>query len=132
MLDAAHTKTLLDDLADDADAKVAARYHAQAKEGLINPIVLAQLLDVRPQMIYGYIRKGKFTQENAFGVNNTQKITIRLDEANQFAAGYVGRKTARAEEEGERIKAELAGETYVKPGKRKATTSLPTEEVEEE
>ena len=121
MSDNAYTAPTLDNLAEFCeDPKVVARYHAQAKEGLINPIVLAQLLEVRPQQIYGLIRKGKFTQEDAFGINSTQKITIQITEAEKYAAGYLGRKVARAEEEQLRIKAELAGETYVKPSKRKA------------
>ena len=115
MSDNAVSAPTLDALAEDADIKIQVRYHAQAKEGLINPIVLAALLDVRPQMIYGYIRKGKFTQEdNVFGINNTQKITIRLVEAEKYAAGYVGRKESRAEETQLKIESELRGEVYVK------------------
>ena len=98
-----------------------ARYAAQKAEGIVNPIVLANLLDVRPQMIYNYIRKGKFTashdengnpiNEHVFGTNNTQKKVIALDEANTFAQGYLDRKVAREEKKAAQIEAELRGET---------------------
>lgn len=107
-------KSVLETLAESADPKVAARFHAQANEGLISPIVLAELLDVRPQMIYGYLRKNKFADENAVGVNNTQKKTILLTVAEIFAAGYIDRKETRAEEKEAKIKAELQGEVYKK------------------
>ena len=112
--------TLLDELALTADPKVAARYNAQAQQGLINPIVLAQLLEVRPQQIYGLIRKGKMAttgDADPFGINSTQKITISLAVANAYAQGYVGRKTSRAEDAEARIKAELAGEVFVRGNK---------------
>ena len=107
-------KSILEVLADNADPKVAERFHAQAKEGLISPIVLATLLDVKPQMIYGYLRKNKFAEEDAVGVNNTQKKTIRLSVAEQFASGYLARKEIRAEEAQAKIEAELRGEVYKK------------------
>ena len=105
-------KSVLEELAESADPKVAARFHTQAKEGLVNPIVLASLLNVRPQMIYGYIRKGRFTQEGASSINNTQKITLRLDEASQFALSYISRKEALEEKKKAKIQAELRGEVY--------------------
>lgn len=107
-------KSILETLAESADPKVAARFYAQASEDLISPIVLAKLLDVAPQMIYGYFRKNKFTDENVLGVNNTQKKTIRLSIAETFAAGYIDRKETRAEEKEAKIKAELQGEVYKK------------------
>jgi len=108
------TKTLstLEALATEADAKTQARFAEQSAQGVVNPIVLANLLGVRPQMIYNYIRKGKFSQEEAaFGENNTQKIVIQLNEANAFALAYTDRKVARETAAAEKIAAELAGET---------------------
>ena len=107
--------TLLDELASaiaDSEPLTARRYMDQKENGVINPIVLAKLLDVRPQMIYNYISKGRFTQEEngAYGTNNTQKITIRLDEANVFAASYSERKSTREAEQQEKIQRELRGE----------------------
>ena len=108
------TKTTLDTLAEQADAKIKARYAEQREAGVVNPIVLAALLDVRPQMIYNYLRKGKFTDvAEAVGENNTQKKVIHLDEANTFAQGYVDRKVERETKKAEKIAAELAGEELV-------------------
>lgn len=105
--------SLLDELAvqlSKTDPITVARYMDQKQQGLINPIVLAKLMGVRPQMIYNYIRKGRFTQEDAFGINSTQKITIRLNEAIGFASSYVGRKENREEAEANKIQRELRGE----------------------
>jgi hypothetical protein len=109
----AQPETTLDHLAQelrrDATAKnlvVVQRYFEQKKEGVVNPIVLAALLDVRPQMIYNYIRKGKFTDlSEGLDFNNTQKRVIRYDEANTFAQQFVGRREAKAA----KIEAELEG-----------------------
>lgn len=104
--------SVLETLASEADARTQARFAEQSAQGVVNPIVLANLLGVRPQMIYNYIRKGKFSQEeNAFGENNTQKIVIQLDEANAFALAYTDRKVAREAAHAEKVAAELAGET---------------------
>jgi hypothetical protein len=103
-------KSTLDTLAEGADKRTQERYAEQAANGVVNPIVLANLLGVRPQMIYNYIRKGKFSEsEQAFGENNTQKKVIFLDEANTFAQGYIDRKVAREAKEAEKVEAELAG-----------------------
>jgi len=109
-------ETTLDHLADellkDKTAKhlqIVARYNEQKANEVVNPIVLAALLEVRPQMIYNYIRKGRFTDlsEDGHGAdfNNTQKRVIRFDEANTFAQQYVGRQEVKAA----KIEAELAG-----------------------
>lgn len=92
-----------------ASPKIQARFAEQSAEGIVNPIVLAELLEVRPQMIYNYIRKGKFSQaeaDSSTGFNTTQKKVIDLREANVFAAAYVGRKAAKAA----KVEAELLGE----------------------
>lgn len=104
------TKTTLDTLAESANERVQKRYTEQKENGVVNPIVLAELVGVRPQMIYNYIRKGKFTEsENAFGENSTQKKVIYLDEANTWVAGYLDRKVTREQKQAEKVDAELAG-----------------------
>lgn len=109
------TLSTLDTLAQTAPAHVRARYEAQRDQSVVNPIVLAQLLSVgsekpvKPQMIYNYLRKGKFTQNpEAIGQNSTQKKVIDLGEANAFAQGYVSRRVARESEQAAKIAAELA------------------------
>jgi hypothetical protein len=105
-------KSTLEQLAENAPANVQKRFAEQAAEGVVNPIVLAQLVGVRPQMVYNYISKGKFSQaEDAFGTNNTGKKVINLDEANTWAQGYLDRKVTRETKEAEKVAAELAGET---------------------
>jgi hypothetical protein len=76
------------------------RFAKQAEEQVVNPIVLANLVGCRPQMVYNYIRKGTIK-----GVkdNNTQKIVIPLDEAQRWANEYLTRKG----EKQLRIEAEL-------------------------
>jgi hypothetical protein len=69
------------------------RFAAQAAEEVVNPIVLAELLGCRPQMIYNYIGKGKI---KAVAHNNTQKKVIPLDEAQRFANEYLTRKAMKA------------------------------------
>lgn len=104
-------QTFLDTLAEQTTPQVRERYEAQKAEGIINPIVLAQLMRVRPQMIYNYLGKGKFTEvEGAVGTNTTQKKVLKLDEANTWAKGYFERKVARETKAEEKAKAELNGE----------------------
>lgn len=107
-------KSTLEQLAENARPHIQARFAAQSAEGVVNPIVLAELLGVRPQMIYNYLGKGKFTEvEDAVGSNSTQKKVIRLDEANTFAQGYLDRKVVRETKAKAKIEAELAGEAGV-------------------
>jgi hypothetical protein len=77
---------VLDQLAAD---KKHARFAAQATEEVVNPMVLADVLEVRPQMIYNYIRKGKIASVTS---NNTQKKVIPLSAARVFARQYLQRK----------------------------------------
>lgn len=96
--------SVLEQLAEHTDDRTKARFAEQSANGVVNPIVLATLLDVRPQMIYNYIAKGKFSQEeNAVGSNNTQKKVIDLREANTWAAAYLVKRQAKAD----KIEAEL-------------------------
>jgi hypothetical protein len=85
-----------------ANAKVA-RYEEQKAEGVINPIVLAQCLDIRPQMIYNYIGKGKIKAAE----NSTGKKVIAFEDGVTFAQMYLDRKV-KADM---KVKAELAGAT---------------------
>jgi hypothetical protein len=105
-------KSTLEQLAEKADKNTQARFAEQAAEGVVNPIVLAKLVGVRPQMVYNYLAKGKFTEvEGAVGTNSTQKKVIQLDEANTWAQGYIDRKVTRETKEAEKVAAELAGTT---------------------
>jgi hypothetical protein len=68
------------------------RMQEQLEHGVINPILLARYIGVRPQMIYQAIRDGKLT---AVDFNNTQKKFIRLGEAIRYASRYLNRKQQR-------------------------------------
>jgi len=68
------------------------RYAAQAEEGVIAPGVLAELLGIRPQMVYNYMSKGKIKNVTS---TVTQKKVIALEDAEAFAAGYLARKVER-------------------------------------
>jgi hypothetical protein len=86
------------------DATGEDRLQLQRQLGVVNPIMLAKALGVRPQMIYNYIRDGKIKTVDR---NNTQKITIDVLEAERWAQTYLGRKAAKAA----KIEAELRGES---------------------
>ena len=104
----------LERLAENTDERTKARFVEQSAKGVVNPIVLAKLVGVRPQMVYNYIKKGKFTTEDtegAFRSNSTQKKVIDLAVANAWAQGYLNRKVARETAQAEKVAAELAGET---------------------
>jgi hypothetical protein len=85
-----------------------ARLLEQKEQGIVNPIVLAEAIGVRPQMIYSYIRQGKIKSSDKGGVrtNNTQKIVIDWDEAVAFAQRYLDKKARQQA----RIERELRGE----------------------
>jgi len=78
------------------------RFRAQYDEGIVNPVVLAALLKVRPQMIYNYIKQGKLPEQ----YNETQKMVIPWATAVEFARAYLNRKATKAA----KIAAELQGE----------------------
>jgi hypothetical protein len=59
---------------------------------VISPYVLAQFLDVRPQMIYGYIKEGRIKSVRD---NNTQKLYIEEEEALRFAYKYLENRARR-------------------------------------
>ena len=86
------------------------RVQAQLKDGILSPMLLAELLNVRPQMIYQYIGKGKIT---AVQLNNTQKKVVRIAEARRFAREYLSRKQQRdfdATVKAAQVQAQLRGE----------------------
>jgi hypothetical protein len=84
------SETVLDEVASEQRNT---RFQMQASEGIVNPMVLADVLEVRPQMIYGYIRKGKIP---TVSYNNTQKKVIPLTAARDFARLYLQGKVDRA------------------------------------
>jgi hypothetical protein len=63
----------------------------QQEQGVVNPIMLAQAIGVRPQMIYNYIRQGRI----ASVMGNTQKKTIAWSVAVDFAQKYLNRKAVK-------------------------------------
>jgi hypothetical protein len=75
----------------------------QQEQGVINPIMLAQAIGVRPQMIYNYIRQGRIASVTD---NNTQKKTIAWSVAVDFAQKYLNRKAVKAA----KVERELAGQ----------------------
>jgi hypothetical protein len=84
-------------------SKPIARLQEQKAFGVVNPIVLAEALGVRPQMIYTYIRQGKV---KAHSDTATQKVVIDWDEAVSFAQRYLNKKAIQQA----RIERELKGE----------------------
>jgi hypothetical protein len=75
------------------EGKLEDRLIAQMSEEVINPIMLARYLGIRPQQVYQAIRGGTIT---AVRENNTQKLYIEFDEACRYAAQYLDRKARRA------------------------------------
>jgi hypothetical protein len=75
----------------------------QQEQGVVNPIMLAQAIGVRPQMIYNYIRSGRIASVMD---NNTQKKTIAWSVAVNFAQQYLNRKAVKAA----KVERELAGD----------------------
>jgi hypothetical protein len=74
----------------------------QKEQGVVNPIMLAQAIGVRPQMIYNYIRSGRIASVMD---NNTQKKTIAWSVAVNFAQQYLNRKAVKAA----KVERELSG-----------------------
>lgn len=97
-----------------SDPNTYRRFVEQHEQGVINPIVLAKVMGIRPQMVYNYISKGKFSVVDESGElvashakqNSTQKKVLDFEEANTWATQYFERKVER-----ETKAAELAGET---------------------
>jgi hypothetical protein len=79
------------------------RLMKQREQGVVNPIMLAQAIGVRPQMIYNYIRSGRIA---SVVDNNTQKKTIAWSVAVAFAQQYLNRKAVKAA----KVERELAGQ----------------------
>jgi hypothetical protein len=75
----------------------------QQEQGVVNPIMLAQAIGVKPQMIYNYIRAGRIASVTD---NNTQKKTIAWSVAVAFAQQYLNRKAVKAA----KVERELAGD----------------------
>jgi hypothetical protein len=75
----------------------------QQEQGVVNPIMLAQAIGVKPQMIYNYIRAGRIA---SVVDNNTQKKTIAWSVAVDFAQQYLNRKAVKAA----KVERELAGQ----------------------
>jgi hypothetical protein len=81
------------------------RIAVQYEQGVINPIELAKLMGVRPQMVYQDIRSGRLS---ATKHNNTQKLVIERSVAIAYASAYLDRKAVRLlqqEQEAAAIKA---------------------------
>jgi hypothetical protein len=70
------------------------RLEEQLEEGVINPIILARILGIRPQAVYGAIRDGKIA---VLPKNDTQKYRIQTEEAVRWASQYLTRKEGRLE-----------------------------------
>lgn len=88
------------------------RLKAQYAEGIINPIVLAGAVGVKPQMIYNYIRNGKIktidldAPQPGVSTNNTQHIVIAWGVAVLWTQKYLQKKADHQE----RVERELRGE----------------------
>ena len=79
------------------------RFANQVSVGVVNPIELAKAMEVRPQMLYNYIRGGRLIARTT---EDTQKIVIDVDVAVGFAQKYFNRQIERQAQ----IERELRGE----------------------
>jgi hypothetical protein len=68
------------------------RLREQHSNGVVNPIELAKALNVRPQMVYNYIRDNRIKSSR----NDTGKIVVAWGEAVAFAQRYLNRKEQTA------------------------------------
>ncbi len=68
------------------------RLAEQLKQNVVNPIMLAKVAEVVPQMIYNYIRSGAI---KAFE-NDTQKKVINVDDAVEFLRSRFERQAREA------------------------------------
>lgn len=87
------------------------RMKEQYALGVISPIVLANAVGIRPQMVYNYIRQGKIrtledSPHEGVTTNSTQHIVIDWEVAVLWVQKFVGRKVDKQE----RIEAQLRGE----------------------
>jgi hypothetical protein len=96
----------LAELAEQTNTTAGTRFPKQAAEEVVSPIVLAELVGCRPQMVYNYIRAGKLDHKIT---DDTQKIVIPLDKAQAWATAYLTRKGEKLVQ----IKAELEAKADV-------------------
>jgi hypothetical protein len=90
----------------------------------IKPIEFADSLGIRPQMVYNYIKNGRFpegtvvevTISTTKGEGDEATVTTRTQNvlergaANDWAVKYTEKKEARAAKKAEQLAKELAGE----------------------
>jgi 3-deoxy-D-arabino-heptulosonate 7-phosphate (DAHP) synthase len=79
-----------------------ARLQTQLSENVVNPIELAKHLEVKPQMVYNYIRSGRIPSR----LNDTQHFVVSVEDACEFISLYLSKKAAKAAQ----VEAELNGE----------------------
>jgi predicted DNA-binding protein YlxM (UPF0122 family) len=70
-----------------------------------SPIEVAKAANVRPQMVYGYIKKGYIESIVVDG-----KIRIEATVADEWVAKYTTKKAERDERKAKELAAQLAGE----------------------
>ena len=73
---------------------------------VISPYKLAELAEVRPQMVYNYIKSGKIK----VSANSTGKKEISKTEAERWVNEHRAAQKARAIKKAQKVKAELKGE----------------------
>jgi len=69
------------------------RLNQQMEQSVVTPIELAKALDIRPQMIYNYIRDGRIASRKT---PDTQKIVIPLEVAQAYVATRLNKDAAKA------------------------------------
>jgi hypothetical protein len=72
-----------------------------------SPIEVAQLAEVRPQMVYNYIKDERIP---AFR-NESGKLRVSVEDAEAWVEKYSANKVAREAKRQAKLEAELAGET---------------------
>ena len=71
----------------------------------VSPIQVAKDADVRPQMVYNYIKKGYIEH-----VIEDGKIRVPAEVASEWVEKYTNRKAERVAKKAAEIQAQLAGE----------------------
>ena len=73
--------------------RLSERAQEQVAQGVINPIELAKALNVRPQMLYSYIRDGRL---KARTTTDTQKLLIKFEDALEYVRKRLQRERKAA------------------------------------
>lgn len=83
------------------EAESNTRLADQMANNVVNPMVLAAVCDIKPQMVYNYIRSGRLPSHT----NNTEKLVIPLEAAVEFVRNRLEKEAQKKQ----KLQRELAG-----------------------